>query len=56
MRFVLQCGADCGRISLTRYSSFMRSASPLAPAELRGNRLWMRNDTISLRSWYNKNG
>ena len=31
----------------------MRSASPLAPAELRGNRLWMRNYTISLRSWYN---
>ena len=42
-----------GIISLTRYSSFMRSASPLAPAELRGNRLWMRNYTISLRSWYN---
>lgn len=31
----------------------MRSASPLAPAELHGNRLWMRNYTISLRSWYN---
>lgn len=31
----------------------MRSASPLAPAELRGNQLWMRNYTISLRSWYN---
>ena len=42
-----------GIISLTRYSSFMRSASPLAPAELRSNRLWMRNYTISLRSWYN---
>ena len=43
-----------GIISLTRYSSFMRSASPLAPAELRGNRLWMRNYAISLRSWYNR--
>ena len=32
----------------------MRSASPLAPAELRGNRLWMRNYAISLRSWYNR--
>lgn len=32
----------------------MRSASPLAPAELRGNRLWMRNYAISLRSWHNR--
>ena len=37
-----------------RYYSFMRSASPLAPAELRGNRLWMRNYAISLRSWHNR--
>ena len=34
---------DKAALSITRYSSFMRSASPLAPAELRGNRLWMRN-------------
>ena len=39
---------------LMRYYSFMRSASPLAPAELRGNRLWMRNYAISLRSWHNR--
>ena len=47
-------GRKRGRISLTRYSSFMRSASPLAPAELCGNRLWMRNYAISLRSWHNR--
>ena len=32
----------------------MRNASPLAPAELHGNRLWMRNYAISLRSWHNR--
>ena len=36
MRFVLQCGADCGRISLTRYSSFMRNTQKTAFQEKEG--------------------